>query len=131
MIILNGKYNSAEVFTENIDNQAIAQIIALCSQPFSAGSKIRIMPDVHAGSGCTIGTTMTIKDKACPNIVGVDIGCGMLTVKLQDKEIDFEGRFFIVDFFFCRNIAKMQWKARKNGYFYIRVASRNITTEVQ
>lgn len=49
----------------------------------------------------------------------------------KDKEIDFEGRFFIVDFFFCRNIAKMQWKARKNGYFYIKVASRNITTEVQ
>ena len=48
------------------------------------------MPDVHSGKGCTIGTTMTIKDKACPNIVGVDIGCGMLTVKLQDKEIDFE-----------------------------------------
>ena len=50
---------------------------------------------------------------------------------VKDKEIDFEGRFFIVDFFFCRNIAKMQWKARKNGYFYIKVASRNITTEVQ
>lgn len=49
----------------------------------------------------------------------------------KDKEIDFEGKCFIVDFFFCRNIAKMQWKARKNGYFYIRVASRNITTEVQ
>ena len=90
MIILNGKYNSAEVFTENIDNQAIAQIIALCSQPFSAGSKIRIMPDVHAGSGCTIGTTMTITDKVVPNLVGVDIGCGMETVVLKEKHIELQ-----------------------------------------
>ena len=90
MIILNGKYNSAEVFTENIDNQAIAQIISLCSQPFSAGSKIRIMPDVHAGSGCTIGTTMTITDKVVPNLVGVDIGCGMETVVLKEKHIELQ-----------------------------------------
>ena len=90
MIILNGKYNSAEVFTENIDNQAIAQIIALCSQPFSAGSKIRIMPDVHAGSGCTIGTTMTITDKVVPNLVGVDIGCGMETAVLKEKHIELQ-----------------------------------------
>lgn len=90
MIILNGKYNSAEVFTENIDNQAIAQIISLCSQPFSAGSKIRIMPDVHAGTGCTIGTTMTITDKAVPNLVGVDIGCGMETAVLKEKHIELQ-----------------------------------------
>lgn len=90
MIILNGQYNSAEVFTENIDNQAIAQIIALCSQPFSAGSKIRIMPDVHAGSGCTIGTTMTITDKVVPNLVGVDIGCGMETAVLKEKHIELQ-----------------------------------------
>lgn len=90
MIILNGKYNSAEVFTENIDNQAIAQIIAICSQPFSAGSKIRIMPDVHAGTGCTIGTTMTITDKAVPNLVGVDIGCGMETAVLKEKHIELQ-----------------------------------------
>ncbi len=90
MIILNGKYNSAEVFTENIDNQAIAQIIAICSQPFSAGSKIRIMPDVHAGSGCTIGTTMTITDKVVPNLVGVDIGCGMETAVLKEKHIELQ-----------------------------------------
>ena len=90
MIILNGKYNSAEVFTENIDNQAIAQIISLCSQPFSAGSKIRIMPDVHAGSGCTIGTTMTITDKVVPNLVGVDIGCGMETAVLKEKHIELQ-----------------------------------------
>ena len=62
MIILNGKYNSAKVFTDLIDERAVAQIIELCNQPMSEGSQIRIMPDVHAGAGCTIGTTMTITD---------------------------------------------------------------------
>lgn len=88
MIILNGKYNSAKVFTDVIDESSIAQIIELCNQSISAGSQIRIMPDVHAGAGCTIGTTMTIKDKAIPNLVGVDIGCGMETVKLREKHIE-------------------------------------------
>jgi len=90
MIILNGKYNSAKVYTDNIDQTAIAQIIALCNQPMSEGASIRIMPDVHAGAGCTIGTTMTISDKAVPNLVGVDIGCGMETVKLKEKHIELQ-----------------------------------------
>lgn len=62
----------------------------MCSYALTEGSRVRIMPDVHAGAGCTIGTTMTIVDKACPNIVGVDIGCGMYTVKLDAEELDFE-----------------------------------------
>ena len=62
----------------------------MCDYDMTAGSKIRIMPDVHAGKGCTIGTTMTIVDKAVPNVVGVDIGCGMYTVNLGKVEIDFE-----------------------------------------
>lgn len=90
MIILNGKYNSAKVFTDIIDESSIAQIIELCNQPISNGEKIRIMPDVHAGAGCTIGTTMTITDKAIPNLVGVDIGCGMETVKLKEKHIELQ-----------------------------------------
>ena len=90
MIILNGKYNSAKVFTDNIEQDAIAQIIAFCSQPMSEGAQIRIMPDVHAGSGCTIGTTMTITDKVIPNLVGVDIGCGMETVRLKEKHIELQ-----------------------------------------
>ena len=90
MIELNGKYNKAKVFTDNIEQTATSQIIELCNQEFIKESKIRIMPDCHAGAGCTIGTTMTIKDKVVPNLVGVDIGCGMLTVKLKDKEIDFQ-----------------------------------------
>lgn len=88
MIILNGKYNYAKVFTEIIDEGAIAQIIELCNQPISENSSIRIMPDVHAGSGCTIGTTMTVSDKIVPNLVGVDIGCGMETIRLKEKHIE-------------------------------------------
>lgn len=90
MIILNGKYNSAKVFTEVIDENAISQIIELLNQPISEGQQIRIMPDVHAGAGCTIGTTMTITDKAVPNLVGVDIGCGMETVRLKEKHIELQ-----------------------------------------
>ncbi|MCR5600294.1 MAG: RtcB family protein [Ruminococcus sp.] len=90
MIGLNGKYNSAKVFTDVIEQDAVAQIIAFCNQPVSAGEQIRIMPDVHAGSGCTIGTTMTITDKVIPNLVGVDIGCGMETVKLKEKHIELQ-----------------------------------------
>ena len=62
----------------------------MCDYGLTEGSKIRIMPDVHAGAGCTIGTTMTVSDKACPNVVGVDIGCGMYTVQLKEKELDFK-----------------------------------------
>lgn len=90
MIILNGKYNSAKVFTDIIEQDAISQIIDLCNQPVSEGSQIRIMPDVHAGAGCTIGTTMTITDKVIPNLVGVDIGCGMETVILKEKHIELQ-----------------------------------------
>lgn len=90
MIELSGKYNSAKVFTDIIEPDAISQIITLCSQEFSKDSKIRIMPDVHAGTGCTIGTSMTIKDKAVPNMVGVDIGCGMETVRIKEKHIELQ-----------------------------------------
>lgn len=87
---INGKYNTAKVFTNVIENEAVEQIKTLCNQEFISGSKIRVMPDVHSGAGCTIGTTMTITDKVIPNLVGVDIGCGMETVMIADKEIDLE-----------------------------------------
>lgn len=90
MIELSGKYSSTKVFTDVIEPDAISQIITLCSQELSKDSKIRIMPDVHAGTGCTIGTTMTITDKAVPNMVGVDIGCGMETVKIKEKHIELQ-----------------------------------------
>lgn len=88
MLNLNGKYNNAIIFTDNIDNASISQIIETCNQESCRESKIRIMPDVHAGTGCTIGTTMTIHDKVIPSLVGVDIGCGMFVTKLKDKNID-------------------------------------------
>lgn len=85
-----GKYNEAIIFTKEIEQSAINQIKTLCDQVFVVGSKIRIMPDVHSGAGCVIGFTQTITDKVVPSLVGVDIGCGMRTVKLAEKNIDFE-----------------------------------------
>ena len=85
-----GEVTTAISYAKTIDELAKQQIKRMCDNEFTSGSKIRIMPDVHAGRGCTIGTTMTIIDKAVPNIVGVDIGCGMLTIKLEDSTIDFE-----------------------------------------
>ena len=87
---IKGKINTAISYAKTIDENARAQIARMCDYEFTRDSRIRIMPDVHAGKGCTIGTTMTVVDKAVPNIVGVDIGCGMYTVKLEDKTIDFE-----------------------------------------
>ena len=90
MLEIKGKVNTAICYAKVIEDVAIEQIRRMCDYGLTEGSKIRIMPDVHAGKGCTVGTTMTVKDKACPNIVGVDIGCGMYTVKLKEKELDFE-----------------------------------------
>ena len=84
------RLTTAICYAKVIEDEAIEQIRRMCDYDLTRGSKVRIMPDVHAGKGCTIGTTMTITDKICPNIVGVDIGCGMYTVKLQDQVIDFE-----------------------------------------
>ena len=88
MIEITGKYNTAKIFTDVADKKSQEQIKTLCDQEFAKESSIRIMPDVHAGAGCTIGTTMTIKDKVVPNLVGVDIGCGMDTYILKEKDID-------------------------------------------
>ncbi|MBQ6567112.1 MAG: RtcB family protein, partial [Treponema sp.] len=78
--IVSGKFNSAKVFTNDVEEASILQVKTLCDQSFAEGSRIRLMPDIHAGAGCTIGTTMTVTDKICPNLVGVDIGCGMETI---------------------------------------------------
>ena len=90
MKVVKGKYNEAIIFTDVVEETAIDQIQILCNQAFVAGSKIRIMPDVHTGAGATIGTTMTIKDKIVPNLVGVDIGCGMETLKIKNKHIELQ-----------------------------------------
>ncbi len=90
MLEIQGKMNTAICYASVVEDEAIEQIRRMCDHAFTAGSKIRIMPDVHAGKGCTIGTTMTITDKAVPNVVGVDIGCGMYTVELGKIDMDFE-----------------------------------------
>ena len=90
MIEIRGKYNEARIFTDVADSASIAQVQQLCDQEFAAGSRIRIMPDIHAGAGCTIGTTMTITDKVVPNLVGVDIGCGMETIRIREKRLELQ-----------------------------------------
>lgn len=90
MKTITGTYSSAIVYTDIIEETAEEQIKLLCDQPFVKGSRIRIMPDVHAGKGCVIGFTADLGDMVIPNIVGVDIGCGMYTVELGKIEIDFE-----------------------------------------
>ncbi|MBO5735805.1 MAG: RtcB family protein, partial [Clostridia bacterium] len=88
MIEIKGTYNTALCYTDVMEEGAMEQIKTLCDMEAFAGSRIRVMPDVHAGKGCTIGTTMTITDKIVPAMVGVDIGCGMYTMALGKIELD-------------------------------------------
>ncbi|MDO4542985.1 MAG: RtcB family protein [Clostridia bacterium] len=90
MIEIKGRYNTAICYTTDLDEKAEKQIRFVCDEEAFLDSRIRIMPDVHAGKGCTIGTTMTVKDRVVPNMVGVDIGCGMETVRLRQRDIDFK-----------------------------------------
>ena len=130
-----GKCNTAISYAKIIEDTAREQIKRMCDYECTSGSKIRIMPDVHAGAGCTIGTTMTITDKAVPNVVGVDIGCGMYTVKLDADKIDFERfdeaahfipsgknvwesrgeRFDLQELFCCRSLENTRWIERSIG----------------
>lgn len=89
MTRIDGLYSSAICYARVMEDEAAEQIRRMCDHEFTEGSRIRIMPDVHAGKGCTIGTTMTVTDKVVPNIVGVDIGCGMYTVSLGKADIDY------------------------------------------
>ncbi|MBR2571391.1 MAG: RtcB family protein [Clostridia bacterium] len=90
MIEIRGRWNTALCYCDEIEQTAREQIQQMCDQRIFADSRIRIMPDVHAGKGCTIGTTMTVGDFAVPSLVGVDIGCGMETIMLAEREIDFD-----------------------------------------
>lgn len=113
MIEIIGKFNTAICYTNELEPTAYAQIEAVCNEEVFANSKIRIMPDVHAGKGCTIGTTMTIVDKVVPNIVGVDIGCGMYTADLGKVDIDFERFDKAAHFIPCgRNV----WEGRQERF---------------
>lgn len=100
MIEIKGKHNTAKVYTDNVEEEAVAQIKEMCDMEYLEHCKIRIMPDVHAGKGCTIGTTIKIKDKVCPNYVGVDIGCGVLVTSFYKTDLDLEK----VDKFINENI---------------------------
>ena len=88
MFDLKGEYSSAKVFTDLADDKTIGQVLGFLNSPITENQRVRIMPDCHAGAGCVIGTTMTIGDKLCPNVVGVDIGCGMLVVELKNEKLD-------------------------------------------
>ncbi|MBT9134651.1 MAG: RNA-splicing ligase RtcB [Firmicutes bacterium] len=89
MITIKGAYNSAKIFLDAVDEGTLQQLHELCNQPFVEGLKIRVMPDTHVGMGCTIGTTMTIRDKVVPGHVGVDIGCGVLVGRIPAQQVDF------------------------------------------
>ena len=90
MIIIQGKYSTAFVYADILEDTARQQLQTLCDQPFVENCKIRVMPDVHAGSGCVIGFTADLGALVIPNIVGVDIGCGMLTVDLGYQAVNYE-----------------------------------------
>jgi RNA-splicing ligase RtcB len=90
MIELKGAFNTALCFADEIEETAESQILLVCGQKEFSVCKIRVMPDVHAGKGCVVGMSMTLTDKIVPGMVGVDIGCGMETVELAEKEIDFQ-----------------------------------------
>ena len=108
MIEVTGTHNTAVCYTGELEPSAMNQIKAVCDREEFAGCKIRIMPDVHAGMGCTIGTTMTISDKIVPGMVGVDIGCGMETIKIAERNIDYRALDSLIhrEIPFGRNIRK-------------------------
>lgn len=93
-MILNSKHGEVVVYAKTVEQEAISQIIAMANSPLGENAHIRIMPDCHAGAGCVIGTTMLITDKVCPNLVGVDIGCGVDLIK---TDIDFSDRLDELD----------------------------------
>lgn len=90
VIHTKGTHTEAIIHSNSRQSSAIEQIQELCNQKFLANAKIRIMPDYHAGKGCVIGTTIQLADKVVPNLVGVDVGCGVLTVKISEEKIDFQ-----------------------------------------
>ena len=85
-----GKYNKATVYALNVDSESYAQVLKMCNTEELKGSRIRMMPDMHAAEGCTVGTSMTVGDKINPAYVGSDIGCGMQVYRLADGSVDFD-----------------------------------------
>lgn len=116
MRTVTGKYGTAKIFTDLVEDSAVNQVQTLMNQEFVNGCKVRMMPDIHSGKGCTIGTTMEIRDKICPNLVGVDIGCGMHTTIMPSTIFsDFEK----LDQVIHENIPS-GFNIRKEPHHYIR-----------
>ena len=116
MRTVTGKYGTAKIFTDLVEEKAIEQVWTLMNQEFVDGCKVRMMPDIHSGKGCTIGTTMEIRDKICPNLVGVDIGCGMHTTIMPSTIFpDFEK----LDWVIHKHIPS-GFNIRKEPHHYIR-----------
>lgn len=93
MFSVKGKFAEAAIFADLVEEQALSQIIEMLNQPITENTRVAIMPDVHAGAGSTIGTTISLPEnkqdwRVCPNVVGVDLGCGMMSYRLAEKEID-------------------------------------------
>ncbi len=89
MIEINGRFTNARIFAQTALQTAIDQIQELTDQAFMAGTKVRIMPDYHAGKGCVIGTTIQLQDRVVPNLVGIDVGCGVFVAQLDVTTVDF------------------------------------------
>ena len=92
VIEIKGLHNTARCFTDELEPTAAGQIQAVCDEEAFAGSRIRVMPDVHSGKGCAVGTTIKLAGRVAPGLVGTDIGCGMLAVKLSAKNFGFEDK---------------------------------------
>lgn len=90
MIRFEGKYGSAIVYASEIDKQSAGQIVQILNHPISSNAEIKIMPDVHRGEGCVIGYTAKMNNLIIPNLIGVDIGCGVLTIPLEKKKLSLE-----------------------------------------
>ena len=123
MITIKSKYEVVKIFASTIEEDAINQISDLANSPLGENAHIRIMPDCHAGAGCTIGTTMKITDKICPNLVGVDIGCGMEVVALNEKKIDFKNLDWIINTYIPSG-RSIHTKQRGSDTFYIKMLSK-------
>lgn len=126
-IIKRNNGNDIKIYATTLEDVALEQIKELGEFEPYRDSKIRIMPDCHAGAGCTIGTTMEIKDKITPNLVGVDIGCGMLTVKLKDAEIDLQKLDTVINAFIPNGFnIHSEAKAEFN---FDKLIAKNLNTE--
>ena len=116
-VFKNIKGKEVKVFAITFEGEAFDQVKKMANFEAYQDSKIRIMPDAHAGKGCTVGTTMTITDKVTPNLVGTDVGCGMMTIKLLDEYIDLKKLDQVINTFVSSGFNR-QKNLTKENYEY-------------